>query len=51
MSPSFRARIRDTIRERKPLDQITADKPSLDYDYRYGAKPGLGTTDRFVESA
>jgi cyclase len=45
-----RDRIRDAVKEGRTLAQIKAAKLSLDYDYRYGAKTGFGTTDRFVES-
>ena len=45
-----RDRIRANIKDSMTLDQIKAAHPSLDYDYRYGAKTGFGTTDRFVES-
>jgi hypothetical protein len=29
---------------------VKAARLTLDYDYRYGAKTGPGTTDQFVES-
>ena len=45
-----RDRIRAAIKEGMTLAKIKAAKPSLDYDYRYGAKSGFGTTDDFVES-
>jgi len=45
-----RDRIRAAIKKGMTLDQVRAANLTLDYDYRYGAKTGPGTTDRFVES-
>jgi cyclase len=45
-----RDRIQAAIKEGKTLAQIKAANLTLDYDYRYGAKTGFGTTDNFVES-
>jgi len=45
-----RDRIQAAIKEGKTLAQIKTAKLTLDYDYRYGAKSGFGTTDNFVES-
>jgi hypothetical protein len=32
------------------LDQVKADRPTRDYDGRYGATTGSWTTDSFVEA-
>jgi cyclase len=32
------------------LEQVTAARPTLDYDARYGATSGAWTTDLFVEA-
>lgn len=45
-----RDRIRAAINAGMTLAQIKAAHLTLDYDYRYGAKNGFGTTDNFVES-
>jgi glyoxylase-like metal-dependent hydrolase (beta-lactamase superfamily II) len=45
-----RDRIRAAIKKGMTLDQVKAARLTLDYDYRYGAKTGPGTTDQFVES-
>lgn len=45
-----RDRIRAAIKDGLTLAQIKSKRLTLDYDYRYGAKNGFGTTDNFVES-
>jgi cyclase len=45
-----RDRIRAAMKAGMTLAQIKAARLTLDYDYRYGAKSGFGTTDNFVES-
>jgi cyclase len=45
-----RDRIRAAIKQGMTLAQIKASGITLDYDYRYSAKTGFGTTDNFVES-
>ena len=45
-----RDRIRAAIKDGLTLAQIKSKRLTLDYDYRYGAKTGFGTTDNFVES-
>lgn len=45
-----RDRIQAAIKKGMTLDQVKAAGLTLDYDYRYGAKTGLGTKDRFVEA-
>jgi glyoxylase-like metal-dependent hydrolase (beta-lactamase superfamily II) len=45
-----RDRIRAAIKDGMMLEQIKSAKLSLDYDYRYGAKSGLGTTDNFIQA-
>jgi glyoxylase-like metal-dependent hydrolase (beta-lactamase superfamily II) len=46
----IRDRIRAAIKKGMTLDQVKAASLTLDYDYRYGAKTGPGTTVQFVES-
>ncbi len=46
-----RDRIEAAIKKGMTLEQVKAARLTLDYDYRYGAATGLGTKDRFVESA
>jgi cyclase len=45
-----RDRIRAAVKKGMTLAQVKDAKLTLDYDYRYGAKTGSGTTDQFVES-
>ena len=45
-----RDRIRAAIKNGMTLAQVKSANLTLDYDYRYGAKTGFGTTDNFVES-
>jgi glyoxylase-like metal-dependent hydrolase (beta-lactamase superfamily II) len=45
-----RDRIQDLIRMGKPLADIKASRPTLDYDGRYGATSGPWTTEMFVEA-
>jgi cyclase len=45
-----RDRIRAAIKAGMTLAEIKAARLTLDYDYRYSAKTGFGTTDNFVES-
>jgi cyclase len=46
----IRDRIQDSINKGKTLEQVKAEKPTRDYDTRYGATTGLWTTDMFVEA-
>ena len=46
----IRDRIQNAIKKGQPLAQIKTGKLTLDYDARWGAKTGFGTTDNFVES-
>jgi hypothetical protein len=43
-------RIQDLIDRGMTLDQIQAERPTLDFDPRYGAVDGDWTTEMFVES-
>jgi hypothetical protein len=45
-----RDRIRAMARAVATLEQITAARPTADYDTRYGATSGPWTTDQFVEA-
>ena len=45
-----RDRIQAAIKDGMSLAQIKSAGLTLDYDYRYGAKTGRGTTANFVES-
>jgi hypothetical protein len=47
----IRDRIQDMIKKGMTLDQVTAAKPTSDYDSIYGATTGPWTTERFVEAA
>jgi cyclase len=46
----IRDRIQASIKKGLTLDQIKASRPTMDYDARYGADKGFGTTDGFVEA-
>ena len=46
----IRDRIQNAIKKGQTLDQIKNGKLTLDYDARWGAKTGFGTTANFVES-
>jgi glyoxylase-like metal-dependent hydrolase (beta-lactamase superfamily II) len=45
-----RDRIRASIERGQTLQQVKAAKPTLDYDSRYGAASGSGTTEDFIEA-
>jgi len=45
-----RDRVQAMIRKGATLDQVTAARPTADYDTRYGSTSGAWTTDRFVEA-
>jgi cyclase len=46
----IRDRLQAAIKSGMTLAQIKSANLSLDYDYRYGAKSGFGTSENFVES-
>jgi cyclase len=46
-----RDRVQHMIDEGMSLEQVKAAQPSRDYDPRYGATSGFGTTERFIEAA
>jgi glyoxylase-like metal-dependent hydrolase (beta-lactamase superfamily II) len=46
----IRDRIQASIKKGLTLDQVKASRPTMDYDARYGADKGFGTTDQFVEA-
>ena len=46
----MRDRIADLIAKKKTLAEITAARPGLPYETRYGAKTGTWTTDMFIEA-
>jgi cyclase len=46
----IRDRIQAMLKKGMTLDQVKAARPSMDYDARYGAEKGFGTTDQFVEA-
>ncbi len=46
----IRDRIQDLVNKGRTLTQVKADRPTLDYDGRYGATTGPWTTDQFVEA-
>jgi cyclase len=45
-----RDRVQDMVKKGMTLAQIKAAKPSLEYDGLYGATPGPGSTDAFLEA-
>lgn len=45
-----RDRVRAMVAKRMTLEQVKAQRPTLDYDGRYGATEGPSTTDQFVEA-
>jgi cyclase len=47
----IRDRIQDGIKRGQTLAQIKAEKPTLDYDPRFGHTTGAWTTDMFIEAA
>jgi glyoxylase-like metal-dependent hydrolase (beta-lactamase superfamily II) len=44
-----RDRIREYVRRGLTLEQVKAQKPTLDFDPRYGTTTGFWTTDMFIE--
>lgn len=46
----IRDRIQDMVKKGMTVEQVKAAKPSLDYDFRYGATSGRWTTDMFIEA-
>ena len=44
-------RIQDGIKRGLTLDQIKGEKPTRDYDPRFGRTTGPWTTDMFIEAA
>jgi len=46
----IRDRIQDLVKKGMTVAQVKAAKPTLDYDFRYGATTGPWTTDRFIET-
>jgi hypothetical protein len=51
MTGIIRDRIKDGIKRGLTLAQIKAEKPTLDYDPRFGHTTGAWTTDMFIEAA
>jgi hypothetical protein len=45
-----RDRVRDLVGKGKTLAEIKAERPTRDYDGRYGATTGSWTTDMFIEA-
>ena len=46
----IRDRIQDLAKKGMTIAQVKAAKPTLDYDFRYGATTGAWTTDQFIET-
>jgi glyoxylase-like metal-dependent hydrolase (beta-lactamase superfamily II) len=46
----IRDRIQDMVKKGMTIAQVKAAKPTLDYDFRYGATTGAWTTDMFIET-
>jgi glyoxylase-like metal-dependent hydrolase (beta-lactamase superfamily II) len=47
----IRDRIQDLVKKGLTLEQVKAARPTLDYDGRYGATSGDGTTEKFIDAA
>jgi hypothetical protein len=47
----IRDRIQDMIKRGQTLEQVTAARPTRDWDARYGTDTGAWTTSMFVEAA
>jgi glyoxylase-like metal-dependent hydrolase (beta-lactamase superfamily II) len=45
-----RDRVRSLIARKMTLQQVRAERPTLDFDGRYGATDGVSTTDRFIDA-
>jgi hypothetical protein len=45
-----RDRIKDGIDRGRTLDQVKAERPTIDYDRQYGSQTGSWTTTMFVEA-
>jgi glyoxylase-like metal-dependent hydrolase (beta-lactamase superfamily II) len=45
-----RDRIKDAIDRGRSLDQVTAERPTIDYDRHYGSQSGTWTTAMFIEA-
>ena len=46
----IRDRIQDGIKRGLTLQQVKAERPTRDYDPRFGKDTGVWTTDMFVEA-
>ena len=46
----IRDRIQDMVKKGMTVAQVKAARPTLDYDFRYGATTGAWTTDKFIET-
>ncbi len=46
----IRDRIQDLVKKGMTIAEVKAAKPTLDYDFRYGATTGAWTTDTFIET-
>jgi glyoxylase-like metal-dependent hydrolase (beta-lactamase superfamily II) len=45
-----RDRIQDAVKKGRTLEQIKADRPTIDFDGVFGASSGFWTTDMFIEA-
>jgi hypothetical protein len=50
MMTIVRDRVQDMVKRGLSLDQVTAARPTLDWDTRYGSERGQWTTAMFVEA-
>jgi hypothetical protein len=50
MMTIIRDRVKDLIGKGMTLGQVKAEKPTMDFDGRYGSATGSWTTDMFVEA-
>ena len=46
----IRDRVQALVKKGMTLEQVKAERPSRDYDARYGAESGAWTTDQFIEA-
>ena len=51
MTTILRDRVRDAVQKGMTLEQVKAARPARDYEARYGAIAGPGSTDAFIDAA
>jgi hypothetical protein len=50
MMTIIRDRVRAMVAKHMSLEQVKASRPTIDYEPRFGSKPGRWTTEMFVEA-